>query len=111
MQLRYIVEVSFASSELTNFQAWAKAHKVEAKQLTAEHVLCFISRTGNQLVFVNGYSGDALNVIASARYRLTKGTWNPMMLANYAAAVGLKLDGLDRFEASFKKAQKRKQTR
>lgn len=100
MRLRRVERVSFCRSEATNFCAVPEA--VRAK-LGPDDVVCFVSMTGQQLIFVYGFhKTGGKPVLRSARLRLSSGTWNPLMLANYAREVGLTLDGLQRFEQLYK---------
>lgn len=107
VKLVEIKEVNFRQSEATNF---AKLPKGKRESLKNGEAICFISRMGNQLVFVHkggtfGKTARGLQrtVVYSTRLRLTRGTWNPDMLANYADEVGLELIGLKRFEDHYAK--------
>ena len=102
VRLVEIVEANFRKSELTNFNSLPVTRRTS---LHPGDAICFVSRTGNQLVFVHkpiqlasGRKSGARDVVYSTRLRLTQGTWEPTMLANYAASVGLTLVGLKRFE-------------
>ena len=94
-------DVSFRYSEMTNFDML----KPKPKLKPGDAVL-LVSQSRTQMVFIYGYTefgrnGHASTCLASERLRLTSGSWNPLMLANYASQVGLHLDGLDRFETLF----------
>lgn len=98
MRLREIVTASFCFSEATNYSRYV------TYKLGPGDVVCLVSMTGNQLAFVyrpidvlskdHGWNQE---VLRSVRLRLSRGTWNPLMLTEYARRVGLKLDGLKRF--------------
>lgn len=103
MRLRYIAQVSFQSSEATNFQTFSRKNPELVKRLSETDVIAFVSLSGDQLVFIHGFTeidGEkgALKVLSSRRLRMTGGTWNPLRLANYAEEAGLQLDGLKKFE-------------
>lgn len=104
MRLRYIEAVDFRKSEYHNFMDIQKRAKLD---LSKDDCILLISHGGNQLIFVygfanlqNGYSGR--QVLRSERYRLLRGTWEPMMLADYAEQVGIKLEGIKKFEEHYK---------
>jgi len=103
MRLRYIERADFRKSEQTNFVEVQRRQKLE---LGAKDVVMLISTKGNQLVFVHGFdqyqNGVTRQILRSERLRLTSGTWNPLMLANYAESVGIKIDGIKRFEEHYK---------
>lgn len=110
MRLKYIDTCSFQRSESTNFRMLAKKNKWN---LGKDEVACLVSKTGDQIVFVYG-EGVAKNVglrgvevehpvVHSTRLRLDdRRKWTPTMLVNYAEEVGLKLDGLKRFEEYYR---------
>lgn len=108
MRLRYVQRVNFGKSEATNFAEFTKKYRV---QLKPGEVICFVSLTGTQIVFVFApleirYYDKAKsttyvtpNVISSERVRCTNShKWNPLMLADYAKQKGVEIDGLKLFE-------------
>lgn len=106
MRLKYIATVSFQKSEATNFLEVSKKRKW---RLDENDVVCFISRGQDQIVFIHvlgaalsDRSGALHKVVHSERLRLLSGSWNPLMLANYASEVGIKLDGVKRFEQHYR---------
>lgn len=107
MRLKYIETVDFRKSEATNFFEQSKKQKWSLK---SGEVVCFVSGRGNQIVFVhpaevNDFVGSAKArgmIIRSERLRLTSGSWNPLMLANYAKEMGIELEGIKRFEEHYK---------
>jgi hypothetical protein len=107
MRLRLVSTADFRKSEHTNFTALAGKHAIK---LGKHDVVAFWSQSKNQLVFV--YATDEVEVrpgikkkvLRSERLRLENGqSWNPLMLANYASQVGIKLDGLKTFEDHYAK--------
>ncbi len=49
-----------------------------------------------------------MQVIASTRWRIPEGgTWHPLMLGNYAKAVGIKLEGVRIFEEHYREIVER----
>lgn len=103
MRLIAIQRAHFGRSEHTNFITVRRLLKLSLKK---NEVICLVSRSGDQLIFVYGIeqSVGMPPVLRSVRLRLTTGAkWNPMMLANYARAVGLTLDGVKFFEDFYKR--------
>lgn len=83
--------------------------------LRGNDCIVFVSGTGNQVLFVwrpvvvgtiagtTRYAEHERIAYVSSRLRLNVGTFNPEMLANYAAAVGLNFDGIERFEERYRR--------
>ncbi|HJU21444.1 MAG TPA: hypothetical protein VJ891_02955 [Casimicrobiaceae bacterium] len=105
VNLRAVATADFRSSEFTNFEAWKKKHGGLAKKLGETDAVLFLSQSGGQIVFVHGFTtfetrnrrAGTGEVLRSERLRLRDGTWSPYLIADYAACVGLKLNGLKRF--------------
>ncbi len=105
-------DVDFRKSELTNYDSFRRS-KLWPGELGTNEAFLFVSRGGNQLVWVlNVSSVEATHadkrgyldrrMIDSRRWRIEGGTsWNPMMLQNYANEVGLELIGFKRFETVY----------
>lgn len=74
-------------------------------RLEGNGAVCFVSKTGNQIEFVYNavdIDGDGSRIaLLSAKCRLTRGGWNPLMLQNYAESVGLHLENIRSFERYF----------
>lgn len=103
MRLRYVAECSFNASEATNF--YGVVPKSVRSQMRGNDVACLVSKTGNQLCFVysDKKTGPA-TALASARLRLSgRAPWNPLMLADYANAVGIELEGIKKLEQHLEK--------
>lgn len=104
LTLRLVKEVDFRKSEATNFEEMKKKERL---QIHGSDVVCFRSQSRNQVVFVwapttinlseYGKKGAAI-VFRSQRLRLSHGTWDPLMLQNYAEALGIHLVGIKRLE-------------
>ncbi len=102
-------DVDFRKTELTNYDTFSRSRSFPG-QLSANEVYLFISKSGNQLVWILNMSEvDAprpnkrgrtnRRMIDSRKWRIEGGTsWSPMMLQNYAQDVGLDLVGFKRFE-------------
>lgn len=96
------LDVDFRQSELTNYKDFVKRTGVELAR-KGEAIL-LVSGSENQLVFVLSMSditsthGTECSVLDTRRLRLTRSTWNPLMLQNYANERGLHLEGFRRFE-------------
>lgn len=117
MRLRFIDTVGFRASEQTNYEALVRRVPGAAK-LGPNDVVLFISAGGNQLLFVHGFQKithgkETFECLRSERLRLrhfggpkvrgretpersyTRGAvWDPLMVADYAQAVGIKLANL-----------------
>jgi hypothetical protein len=114
MRLRHIETVHFGSSEHTNYLKLCELHP-RLKALADDDVVLLQSRRGDQLVFLHGFgevqtNGDPklrVQYLRSEKVRLTKkNSWSPLMLANYARAVGIRLDGILTFEQHLAKLRK-----
>lgn len=107
MRLKHVEKVSFRASEHTNWLRFARQNLEVARSLKGSDVVCFLSQTENQLVFIHGFDawvdegGRTVQVLSTRRLRIST-RWNPLMLANYARQVGLELEGLKRFEDFYK---------
>ena len=107
LRLKLIAHADFRKSEETNFLELEKSGKLPPLK-KGEGVL-FISRSNNQLVFVEKIDewemrtskGKVVRarVCASQRFRMRGTTWNPLMLQNYASRAGFKIPGIKRFES------------
>jgi hypothetical protein len=113
LRLKLIVEADFRKSEETNFLELKKSGKLP-KLRKGEGVL-FISKSKNQLVFVEqieqmevdaSYGGRVrlvkAHICSSQRFRIRGAKWNPLMLQNYAEHAGFKIPGIKRFESYMK---------
>jgi hypothetical protein len=103
LRLKLVADCNFQHNEADNFNEIIKKHKID--QLAPNEVVCLKSLGGAQMVFMyrpreielTSGRGTAM-VYRSVRLRLTRSTWNPMMLQNYANEVDIQLEGLRRFE-------------
>jgi hypothetical protein len=113
MRLKYIAQADFRKNEHTNFlehHVIKRGKKVEKRiALKPGEVACLVAASGKQIVFVynpdrvmNGDGEDECNVLHSERLRLTAGgRWDPLMLGNYAAQVGIQLEGIRLFQQHY----------
>ncbi len=114
MRLKYIAQVDFRKSEATNFlehHVIKRGKEIEKRvPLKPGEVACLIASSGNQIVFV--YNPDRVRdinagveerpVFHSERLRLTNGgRWDPLMLGDYAAQVGIQLEGIRLFKQHY----------
>lgn len=117
MRLRFVQTCSFVRNELTNFMEVLAKHPEFSRdgiaKLKRDDVVLLISKMGNQLVFLHGFdfierSGKKQHtVLRSLKLRLSgRGTWDPLMLSEYAKDVGIKLDGIKAFEDHVRKEQR-----
>ena len=108
MRLRMVATMPFSRSEATNFDSIRT--QLKGLKLDRNDVVAFVSMTGNQVLFVYN-PGEILirpglrhEVLRSVRLRLRgRQEWNPLMLVNYAAEVGIQLEGLKKFEDHYAK--------
>ena len=99
-------DVDFRKSELTNLREFEKSPSYPGALNKGETFL-FVSKSGNQLIWILNedivISGTNLeySMLDSRRWRIDgSGTWNSLMLQDYANAVGIELIGFKRFEDS-----------
>jgi hypothetical protein len=120
MRLRYIHHGDFRKNTVTLYNEVQK--RAPGLKLGSEDCVLVVSGTGKILRFVYGFddleviggrtklaTGNMTRVLQSEEYRIDgAGTWNPLMLRNYAEALGIQLAGLKRFEESFQALQAQK---
>jgi len=104
LRLKAVIQCSFTRSEATNLELFRRASHFPG-ELAAEEAFLFLAKTGNQVIFI--FRAPVLRlegqtkvrrVVDSRRLRISGGAWSPLMLQNYANAVGLNLVGIKRFE-------------
>jgi hypothetical protein len=95
MRVRLIKEMDFRRNDRTLYLQVEKDIKLGPRD-----VACFVAKSRNQILFVHRpssietrYKSDPL-VYHSIRLRLSHGTWDPLMLKEYAAEAGIQLEGL-----------------
>ncbi len=100
--MHYVTEASFSKSEATRFMELPPEIR---DRLSGNGAVCFLSKSGNQIEFV--YAAADIDgtgerfALLSAKCRLSRGGWNPLMLQNYANQVGLRLENIKSFEKYF----------
>ena len=108
LRLKLIATVNFTYSEAENFKDVMK--KNPGVHLGPGDVVLLQSQSGGQMVFMYrpvdlnfetmecaGARRGGATAYKSVRLRLSRSTWNPLMLQDYANEVGLELEGLRRF--------------
>jgi hypothetical protein len=108
LRLRYIHHASFAKNEATLFE---EVRAIVARlALMDDDCILLVSLGGKVIRFVfdledgmnvdrSGNVRGRTKVLKSLSYRIVgRGTFNPLMIANYAAEVGVELAGLKRLE-------------
>lgn len=112
IRLREVVFAHFGRSEATLYDQLPPVSKAKLK--LPGDAICFISRSFNQVCFVFKVGGapeharsDA-RVVRSARVRLTRGQWSPLMFQEYASEVGLVIAGFPTFQQHFDKFRRDK---
>jgi hypothetical protein len=109
LKLRRVVDpADFRLSEASNMKILQSEDPDLVASLKGDECVLFVSGRGDQLVFVYGFrhfadlSGKvAIDriVLPSRRYRIIGGgEWNPKKLANYAADVGIELEGRRKYD-------------
>ncbi len=107
MRIKRVVEADFRRSDLGVFERFFQKNRGFVESLNKDDVIVFVSKAGNQLLFIHGFSTvetaarDARLILPSVKYRIIRGSWNPLMLRNYAEAAGLSIDGLKLFEEHY----------
>lgn len=109
MNIKQIAEADFRSSELTIFESFSKKNRDVVSSLRRDDVIVFVSRSGNQFLFVHGFTTFTANdtdekkqALRSTRHRIIGGTWNPLRIRNYLEEAGLPVTGIPRFEDHYK---------
>ena len=113
MRLRLVYRGDFRKSEETLYAEALKKHP-ELNLRNGDCIL-LVSSNGKLLKFVYGFTEHDLvfyqsekvwgktKILESVTYRISgSGSWNPLMLQNYANHLGLELAGLKRFEEYYK---------
>ena len=101
--------VDFRKNELTNYREFQKSKKFPGT-LGKDEVFLFVSKSGNQLVFIihtgeiETGTGLIRNMIDSRKWRIDgSSSWNPKMLQNYANELGMDLIGFRRLEDVYRR--------
>ena len=111
MRIKFVAEADFRWADVGIFKRFAAANAALVAKLQEHDVIAFVARKGNQILFIHGFEqianarGTPVELLATTRYRLLSGTWNPLMLRNYAEGAGLKIEGLKSFEDYYRKLQ------
>lgn len=110
LKLKTFVHADFRKSEETLFNEFLKTEYGSSIK-KGEHVM-FISMSDNLYQFVEAPDEfDTINrrghkihvkVMASQRFRIRGGKWDPLMLSVYAERAGYVITGIKRFESYFK---------
>lgn len=111
MKLRFVYRGDFRKSEVTLYEE-AVSERPQMRLRNGDCV-ALVSSTGKQIKFVYGYTelGET-SILSSETHRITGGgAWNPLMLSDYAAAVGLELEGLPNFERHYRRMRDEKKRR
>ena len=114
MRIRCVVEGDFRWSE---YGVWLKyvnekkngkyANRALLRTLGVNDVIAFVSKTGNQVLFIHGFQdlenakGEIRMMLPSKRHRIIDGTWDYRMLVDYAEKEGIKIVGLPAFRDYF----------
>jgi hypothetical protein len=106
LKLKTFIHADFRKSEETLFNEFLKTD-YGASIKNGEHVM-FISMSDNLYQFVEAPDEfDTINrrgqkvrvkVLASQRFRIRGGKWDPLMLSVYAERAGYRITGIKRFE-------------
>jgi hypothetical protein len=113
---RRVMFVSFRESEATHWERFLKDEPALAKSFSSHDAVCFVNLARDMNYFVYGDmeidngAGGKVKILVSHKGRVHggKGSWTGKMLANYAAALGLKLVGRKRYEEAYEEAEEEK---
>lgn len=107
--LKKIEVADFRKSEATLYDDFAWRNR-RLGGLKKNEVILFISLTGNQCIWIINvtHNPSGRRIVDSRRWRVEGGVWNPLMIANYAEQVGLRLKGIKKFEEYFTETTLRK---
>lgn len=99
VRLRLVTAADFRRSDASIWQDIEADHAPLLATFEPTDVVAVRSGTGGQVMFITApvSLGDRL-VYRSERLRLSRGAWNPIMLATYARMVGLELANLPTLE-------------
>lgn len=113
LKLKFIYRADFRKSEETLLNEAMK--EVKHLDLGPHDCILLMSGNGKIMRFVFGFlEHEAVNKLGKPMNQITKvlpsrtyricdhGTWNPYMLANYAAEIGIELAHLKKLEAHLK---------
>jgi len=101
-------DTDFRKNEWTNYKSFKKS-KYMAGGLNKNEAILFVSKSRNQLIWIlNVTEDDERPVVDSRRWRILSGTWDPLMLQNYAEEVGIHLVGIRRFEDMYDSNRKQR---
>ena len=105
---RVVFDADFRKSEETLFNMFAKENpKI---RLRDGECILFLSKTKHLMYFVFGRTtianrnGGNAEILRTAKYRIKHGSFNPLMIADYAAEKGLELKGLKKFRDHYSQA-------
>jgi hypothetical protein len=114
MRIKRVIEADFRRADLGIWLEFTNTkrnrvytNRAFIQSLRTDDVVVFVSKGGNQLLFVHGFenlrteAGDERVMLPSVRYRIVKGTWSPYMLSVYAKAANMPITGLKTFEQHF----------
>lgn len=107
--IRY--DCDFRKSEVTLFQEFQRDPKFkDISALQTSETFLFVSCRHDQLVWlmnVGQYTNNGRDawIVDSRKWRIRGGTWNPLMLGDYAKAVGIELVGIRMFADAYKEAR------
>lgn len=111
MRLRDIYEANFHFGPWTLNEIW-EAHRKKNKwpQLKMGEVTLLISKKREQLLFLSPTTklSDGQVVLDTRRLSLKGVGWNPLRIKEYAAMVGIDLEGLKNFEEHYEALRMRK---
>lgn len=110
MRLRYVGAGDFRKSGRMQFEELVKK-KPSLATLGAKDVVILRSFIGNQIRILEGFTGElgktsrgnARKVFEYHQFTLEHGTWDDLMVADYALMRGIKLEGIPTMKEIFAK--------
>jgi len=98
-------DVDFRKSDESILDACLKEEGKNLPALRPNDVLMFVSKSGNQILFIlnfgelDTYTGYIRRFIDTRRWRLCGGgRWNPLMIKNYGLEVGIDFVNLRKYD-------------
>ena len=119
MRLRLIARANFQHSDADNYLAAMRQNP--GLRLGPDDVIALFARSENQMAFIwkpvelnlekmtgAGARRGTATAFKSVRVRLTRSSWNELMIADYAADNGIDLEGLKTFKEMMELKEEKK---
>jgi len=106
-------DTDFRKNEWSNYKEFKKSKRLRG-ELKANEAILFVSKRRDQLIWILNVGITGIDIgkpkefIDSRRWRILGGTWDPLMLQNYAEEAGIHLAGIRRFEDLYDSNRKKR---